>query len=55
MEFRLSSGPVGAYGRTWGGGSVVQAGCDESVDQDGSGVGSEGRTEAVNIAKMEVG
>ena len=30
--------------------TIVQAGCDQSVDQDGSGVGSEGWTEMVDVA-----
>ena len=30
--------------------TIVQAGCDQSVDQDSSGVGSEGWTETVDVA-----
>jgi len=30
--------------------AIIQAGCDQSVYQDGSGVGSKGWTETVDVA-----
>ena len=60
LSVRQSSGPIGAYGWTCGGDweqgvAIIQAGCDQGVYQDSSGVGRKGWMETVDVVYIVIG